>query len=46
VNSERLPSQGEYDDFYADVFKHYQPVGWLEKNLVDKIAAWSWRRAA
>ena len=23
-------SQGEYDDFYAGVRKHYQPVGWLE----------------
>src|SRR5881392_2098906 len=23
-------SQSEYDDFYADIRKHYQPVGWLE----------------
>ena len=36
-------SQGEYDDFEADVVKHFQPVGWLEKNWVDKIAVWSWR---
>ncbi len=26
-------SQSEYDDFYADVFKHYQPVSWLEEKL-------------
>jgi hypothetical protein len=36
-------NQGEYDDFSVDVFKHFQPVGWLEKDLVDKIAVWSWR---
>jgi hypothetical protein len=35
--------QAEYDSFYGDVFKHYQPVGWLEENWVDKIAVWSWR---
>jgi hypothetical protein len=23
-------SQDEYDDFYADVRKHFQPIGWLE----------------
>ena len=36
-------SQAEYDSFYGDVFKHYQPVGWLEGNWVEKIAVWSWR---
>lgn len=36
-------SHEEYVDLYADVFKHYQPVGWLEESWVDKIAAWSWR---
>jgi len=36
-------SQPEYDDFYADVFKHFQPEGWREKNLVEKVAVWSWR---
>jgi hypothetical protein len=36
-------SQGEYDDFYAGVRKHYQPDGWLEELCADKIAAWSWR---
>ena len=36
-------SQGEYDDFYASVRKHYQPVGWLEEAWVEKIAVWSWR---
>jgi hypothetical protein len=35
--------QGEYDSFYADVRKHYQPVGWLEELWVEKIAVWSWR---
>ncbi len=36
-------SQGEYDDFYAGVLKHYQPVGWLEELWGEKIAVWSWR---
>ena len=36
-------SQSEYDDFYADVRKHYQPVGWLEVLWAEKIAVWSWR---
>jgi len=36
-------NQGEYDDFEAEVVKHFQPVGWLEKNWVDKIVVWSWR---
>ena len=36
-------SQDEYDDFYADIRKHYQPVGWLEELWVEKIAVWSWR---
>jgi hypothetical protein len=36
-------SQDEYDDFYADVRKHFQPIGWLEELWVEKIAVWSWR---
>ena len=36
-------SQDEYDDFYADVRKHFQPVGWLEELWVEKIAVGSWR---
>ena len=36
-------SKAEYDAFYADVYKHYQPVGWLEESWVDKVVAWSWR---
>jgi len=36
-------SQSEYDDFYADIRKHYQPVGWLEVLWAEKIAVWSWR---
>jgi len=36
-------SQSEYDDFYADIRKHYQPVGWLEALWAEKIAVWSWR---
>jgi hypothetical protein len=36
-------SQGELDDFYAGVRRHYQPVGWLEEAWVEKIAVWSWR---
>jgi DNA recombination-dependent growth factor C len=34
---------GEYDACYADIFKHYQPVGWLEEHRVETIAVWSWR---
>lgn len=36
-------SQVEYDAFHADVFKHCQPVGWLEELWVEKIAVLSWR---
>jgi hypothetical protein len=36
-------SQDEYEDFYADIHKHFQPVGWLEEHCVDKIAVWCWR---
>ena len=36
-------SRDEYDDFEADVVEYFQPVGWLEKNWVEKIAVWSWR---
>jgi hypothetical protein len=36
-------SQGEYDDLYAGVRRHYKPVGWLEEFWVEKIAVWSWR---
>jgi len=36
-------SQSEYDDFYADIRKHYQPVGWLEVLWAETIAVWSWR---
>jgi hypothetical protein len=36
-------SQCEYEDFHADIFKHYQPVGWLEERWVETIAVWSWR---
>jgi hypothetical protein len=36
-------SQPEYDKFYAEIAEYFQPEGWLEKDLVDKIAAWSWR---
>jgi hypothetical protein len=36
-------SQGEFDDFYAGVCKHYEPVGWLEELWGEKIAVWSWR---
>jgi len=36
-------SQGEYDDFYAGIRKHFQPVGWLEELWVEKITVWSWR---
>ena len=36
-------SQAEYDELYAGIVEDYQPVGWHEEDLVDKIAAWSWR---
>lgn len=36
-------SQGEYDDFYDGVRKHYQPFGWLEEAWIEKIAVCSWR---
>jgi len=36
-------SQDEYDGFYDDICKHYQPVGWLEEVWAEKIAVWSWR---
>jgi hypothetical protein len=36
-------SQAEYNNFYADVFEHFQPEGWLEKNLVEKVAVCSLR---
>ena len=36
-------SQREFDDFYASVDKHYQPVGFLEELWMEKIAVWSWR---
>ena len=36
-------SQAEYDELVAAIVEEYLPVGWREKDLVDKIAAWSWR---
>ena len=36
-------SQAEYDKFYAEIVGYFQPEGWYEKDLVDKIAVWSWR---
>jgi hypothetical protein len=36
-------SPGEYDDLYAGVREHYQPVGWLEEFWGDRVAVWSWR---
>jgi len=36
-------SQAEYDGLYANIVEYFQPEGWLEKDLVDKIAVWSWR---
>jgi hypothetical protein len=36
-------SRAEYDELYAGIVEDYQPVGWHEEDLVDKIAAWSWR---
>ena len=42
-HSDGKESQDEYDAFYADVRRHFQPVGWLEELWVEKIAVWSWR---
>jgi hypothetical protein len=42
-HSDGKESQDEYDNFYADVRKHFQPIGWLEELWVEKIAVWSWR---
>ena len=39
-------SQSEYDDFYADIRKHYQPVGWLEVLWAEKIAVSQRERVA
>jgi len=36
-------SQTEYDELSAGIVEDYQPVGWHEEDLVDKIGAWSWR---
>src|ERR1700687_1218091 len=36
-------SQGEYNDFYAEVCKHFQPVDFLEELWIDKISVCSWR---
>ena len=36
-------SEAEYEEWYAKIFKQFQPVGWLQEYWVDKIAAWSWR---
>jgi hypothetical protein len=33
----------EYQDFYAALREHYQPLDFLEELWVDKIACWSWR---
>jgi len=35
--------RAEYDDLCSDIREHYQPVGWLEEFLVEKIAVLSWR---
>jgi hypothetical protein len=35
--------ESEYDDSYAAIYKHYQPVGWPEERWVETIAVWSWR---
>jgi hypothetical protein len=42
-HSDGKESQDEYDDFYADVRKHFQPIGFLEELWGEKIAVWSWR---
>jgi len=36
-------SQDEFNDFYADVRKYYQPANFLEELWAEKIAVWSWR---
>ena len=36
-------SQGEYNDFYAEICEHFQPVDFLEELWTDKISVWSWR---
>ena len=36
-------NQHEYDAFYADAHKHYQPLGWLEELWLEKITVWAWR---
>jgi hypothetical protein len=36
-------SQGEYNDFYAEVREHFQPVDFLEELWTEKISVWSWR---
>lgn len=35
--------QGEYEDFYNEVRKYYEPVGFLEELWAEKITVWSWR---
>jgi hypothetical protein len=40
----RNEDQAEYDDLYAAMCEHYQPVAWFETYyLVDRIVVWSWR---
>jgi len=36
-------SQAEYNDFYAEVRKQFQPVDFLEELWTEKISVWSWR---
>jgi hypothetical protein len=45
VRPEAIPflRQAEYAELYAGIVEHYQPVSWYEEDLVDQIAAWSWR---
>jgi hypothetical protein len=33
----------EYQDLYAALRAHYQPIDFLEELFVEKIAVWSWR---
>jgi hypothetical protein len=33
----------EYQDLYAALREHYQPLDFLEELWVEKIAVWSWR---
>jgi hypothetical protein len=33
----------EYQNFYAALREHYEPLDFLEELLVEKIAVWSWR---